>query len=90
VALWFVDAVLVADEFAVLLRFCDAELDPLGAADPTVRVPTETPSPLTVTGTFALTAFWSALALELAVCAVPEFCETSCACPDPPQPAVHG
>ncbi|HWI73880.1 MAG TPA: hypothetical protein VNT55_18105 [Baekduia sp.] len=57
-AFWVVLAVLDADEFAALLKVCVAELEPLaGAASPTCREPTDTPSPLTVTGTFALTAF---------------------------------
>jgi hypothetical protein len=76
-AFWVVLAVLDADELAVLLRFCEAELEPLaGAAPPMVVVPTDTPSALTVTGTFALTAFWVALALELALCVVSEDCES--------------
>jgi len=36
-----------------------------------------------------LTAFWLALALELALCVVSEFCESCWAWPDPPQPAVQ-
>jgi hypothetical protein len=86
---WVVLAVLDADEEAVLLLFCVAELEPLGAWFPTDREPTDTPSPLTVTGTFALTPFWVALALELALCAVSEDCESCWAWPDPPHPAVH-
>jgi hypothetical protein len=83
-------AVLDADEVAVLLAFCVAEDEPLaGAMSPYVWDPTDTPSPLTTTGTFALTAFWLALALELALCVVSEFCESCWAWPDPPQPAVH-
>jgi hypothetical protein len=76
-AFWVVLAVLDADELAVLLRFCEAELEPLAGAAPPMEVdPTDTPSALTVTGTFALTAFWVALALELALCVVSEFCES--------------
>jgi hypothetical protein len=56
-AFWVVLAVLDADEFAALLRLCVAELEPLAGWDPTCMDPTDTPSPLTVTGTFALTAF---------------------------------
>jgi hypothetical protein len=52
-----VEAVLDADESAVLVLFCVAELDPPPVGDPMVWVPTETPLPLTVTGTLALTAF---------------------------------
>ena len=89
-AFWLVLAVLDADEVAVLLAFCVAEDEPLaGAMFPYVWEPTDTPSPLTTTGTFALTAFWLALALELALCVVSEFCESCWAWPDPPQPAVH-
>jgi hypothetical protein len=88
-AFWVVLAVLEADELAVLLRLCDAELEPLAGTEPTVVDPTDTPSPVTVTGTLALTAFWVALALELALCVVSDVCESCCACPDPPQPAVH-
>jgi hypothetical protein len=89
VAFWLVLAVLDADELAALFKFCEAELEPLAGTAPTVVVPTDTPSPLTVTGTFALTAFWVALALELALCVVSEDCESCWAWPDPPQPAVQ-
>jgi hypothetical protein len=89
VAFWVVFAVLDADELAVLLLLCVAELEPLGAMSPYVWDPTATPSPLTVTGTFALTPFWVALALELALCAVSEDCESCWAWPDPPHPAVQ-
>jgi hypothetical protein len=83
-------AVLDADEVAVLLAFCVAEDEPLaGAMFPYVWEPTDTPSPLTTTGMFALTAFWLALALELALCVVSEFCESCWARPDPPHPAVQ-
>jgi len=83
-------AVLDADEVAALLAFWVAELEPLaGAMSPYVWDPTDTPSPLTTTGTFALTAFWLALALELALCVVSEDCESCWAWPDPPQPAVQ-
>jgi len=47
---------LDADESAELLLFCEAELLPL-VTDP----------PLTMTGTFALTALWVASAEECAV-----------------------
>jgi hypothetical protein len=46
-----------AEELAVLSRFWFAELDPLSCGAPTFTAPTETPLPLTVTGTFALTPF---------------------------------
>jgi len=87
---WVVFAVLDADEVAALLAFWVAELEPLaGAMFPYVWEPTDTPSPLTTTGTFALTAFWLALALELALCVVSEDCADCWAWPEPPQPAVQ-
>jgi hypothetical protein len=89
-AFWVVFAVLDADEVAALLAFWVAELEPLaGSAFPMTWEPTDTPSPLTTTGTFALTAFCWALALELALCVVSEDCESCWAWPDPPQPAVQ-
>jgi hypothetical protein len=75
-AFWVVLAVLDADEFAALLRLCVAEAEPLAGWEPMVMLPTDTPSPLTVTGTFALTASCVALALELALCVVSEDCES--------------
>ncbi len=39
-----------------------------------------------LTGTLALTAFWSALADERANCPVSDAWSESCACPAPPQP----
>jgi len=54
---WVVEAVFDAVEVAVLLRFCVAELEGPLLGEPTLMSPTETPPPLTVTGTFALTAF---------------------------------
>jgi hypothetical protein len=56
-AFWFVDAVFDAEEFAVLLLFCEAELAPLLPGFPMVWLPTDTPPPSTTTGTLALTAF---------------------------------
>jgi len=53
---WVVEAVFDAVEVAVLLRFCVAELEGPLLGEPTLMSPTETPPPLTVTGTFALTA----------------------------------
>jgi len=88
-AFWFVQEELDASDDAELFRFWFAELEPLDGAVPIVVGPTETPSPLTVTGTFALTPFWLAFASELALCVVSEDCESCCACPDPPQPAVQ-
>jgi hypothetical protein len=78
-AFWVVSAVFDADDVAVLLLFCEAELEP----------PTDTPLPLTVTGTLALTAFCVAFADESALCTVSEDCESSWDWPEPPQPAVQ-
>jgi hypothetical protein len=63
-AFWVVDAVLLADEDAELVLFCEAELDP-----------PDTEPPAIVTGTFALTPFWSAFASELADCVVDASCD---------------
>jgi len=68
-------AVFEAEELAELLLFCVAELLPL-VTDP----------PATMTGTFALTACWSALASELAVWLVEASWDDDCTCPEPPQP----
>jgi hypothetical protein len=75
-AFWLVEALFDADELAELLRFCDAELEPPPLGCPRLMPPTETPPPLTLTGTLAFTPFWCALADELELCAVPEFCES--------------
>jgi len=77
-AVWSVAAVFVADESAVLFSVWLAELDPAW-----------TSPPATVTGTFALTPFWFASALDDASWIVAAFWETSCACPEPPHPAAQ-
>ena len=61
IAVWFVVLSLVAEEVPVLLAFCVAVLGPL-----------ETLPPAMFTGTLALTAFWSAVAVESASWFVPD------------------
>jgi hypothetical protein len=56
-AFWVVEAVFDADEFAVLVLFCEAELSPALPGFPIGTPATETPPPSTTTGTLALTAF---------------------------------
>ena len=48
--------------------------------------PPETSPPAMLTGTLALTAFWSASAFDAASWAVSDFWAESWACPAPPQP----
>jgi hypothetical protein len=55
---------------------------------PMCVLPTDTPPPLTETGTLAFTPFWLVLAEELALCVVLEFCPSPWAWPEPPQPAL--
>jgi hypothetical protein len=55
---------------------------------PMCVLPTDAPPPLTEPGTLAYTPFWLAVAEELALCVVLEFCPRPCAWPEPPQPAV--
>ena len=57
VAFWFVEAEFDADELAVFVLFCVAELEPAGPGLPIACPATETPPPSTTTGTLALTAF---------------------------------
>jgi hypothetical protein len=61
VAVWLVVLLLVAEEVPVFVNVWLAELGPL-----------ETLPPAMLTGTLALTAFWSAFASELASCFVPD------------------
>ena len=78
--LWLADcvvaAVFAADDFAVFVFTWIAE-----------PPPTETPLPLTVTGTFAFTAFCWAFAAEVGGLRSDRRSATASAWPAPPQPA---
>ena len=77
-AVWFVVLEFDADDVALLLRYCEAELSP----------PVTLPPPI-VTGTLAFTASCLAFASLSAYWFVEEPCFSDWAWPEPPQPYAH-
>src|SRR5215210_1468716 len=73
---WSVLALLDTSALAEELAVCDAVLGPELTLPPAIE-----------TGTFALTAFWSLLAIPIASCSVSAFWTPSWKPPAPPQPA---